>query len=212
MVVSLLALVLTAAVWSERADADTWPIITFDNAPSTHHVWRHVRDFRHGYDPSRATLVVQNGIGILDGEVGAVPGSGAAAFVKLETADRLPFPDVSKCSAIEITANASSNYAGYRVTIGNRKCGDTFACGHMARFIPPVGTVGVVRLAMSAFTDYWSEITGDPIATCEDNVEHCLDSETLRNMRVFAFWAEGAGGNVHLEIKSVNAVDCNIAV
>merc|ERR1719491_2245093 len=68
------------------------------------------------------TVDAGNAVGVFDGEVVDVPFLKAPGFIKAGTQDPQQgqiFPDISSCQAIAVTAKASSDYTGYRFSIGN---------------------------------------------------------------------------------------------
>ncbi len=93
----------------------------------------------------------------------------APGFIKVDTEDRTPFPDISSCKAISVNARASSDFAGYRFSFGNAHApgGKFFASGYKAHFQPSVGEFGTVDIPIESFTDFWDDATGNPIKTCQ---------------------------------------------
>lgn len=193
------------------AHAKDIPLVTFDGAAATSHAWKEMNDPVMG-GKSTGTFSITGGVGVFDGEVVDVPFLKAPGFIKADTSDgtQLHFPDVSSCAGIEITAKASSSYAGYRFSFGNAHAphGKVYAYGYKSHFTPVVGDFGSVTLPFDSFTDYWDDATGNPIKTCQDDKVYCPDEKTLKSMGTVSVWAEGVKGKVHLEIKQIQAVGC----
>jgi len=179
---------------------------TFD-APT--HNWRQKNDPVMG-GKSTGTFTVQNGVGVFDGDVVDVPFLHAPGFIKVTSATGT-FTDVSRCSALTITAKASSDYAGYRVSFGNAhpSGGKFFASGYKAHFNPSVGDFGVVSIPFNMFSDLWDDGTGNLIKTCAEDKQYCPTKTALDNLKTVSIWAEGVAGQVHLEIKSIGATGCD---
>ena len=68
-----------------------------------------------------------------------------------------------------------------------------------------------INIPLSNFTVRWSDLTGDPIVSCQENPDFCPDPKTLRNMKTISIWGEGVAGNIHLEIDSIKAIGCSNA-
>merc|ERR1712017_49867 len=139
---------------------------------------------------SVGTFAIKSGAGVFDGKVVDVPFLKAPGFIKVDA--RGNFPDVSSCSALVINAHASSNYTGYRVSFGTAHVpGGAYAYGYKAHF---------------------NDATGDLKTTCAQNKEYCPDADTLKDMRTLSLWGEGVAGDVHLEVKSIEATGCEAMV
>lgn len=161
------------------------------------------------------------GTAVFVGEVKDVPFLKAPGFIQARTVDQTVWPDVTSCAALELELRSTSSsddneneaYAGYRVSFGTTHApgGKFYAKGYKATL--PLLMVGAddfekIRIPFMEFTDYWDDLTGDPIHTCEENALYCPDIMTLKNMKTVAFWGEGVKGKVSLEIKAIRAVGC----
>ena len=71
------------------------------------------------------------------------------------------------------------------------------------------GIMEEINIPFSNFTVRWSDLTGDPIVSCQENPNFCPDPKTLRNMKTISIWGEGVAGNIHLEIDSIKAIGCS---
>lgn len=186
------------------------------------HTWTEMNDPVMG-GRSTGSFAVNNGLGVFQGDVVEVPFLHAPGFIQARTTDRLPFPDVSRCSAIKIVlrTNGSNSpstekYAGYRVSFGTEHApgGKFFAKGYKATFprtwplSEDKNDFAEIVLPFDQFTDFWDDATGDPIHTCQDNVLYCPNPSTLQNLKTISIWGEGVAGRVHLEIQSISAVGC----
>jgi len=175
------------------------------------HTWRQVNDPVMG-GRSTGTFTIKSGTGIFDGHVVDVPSLKAPGFIKVESTDRTPFPDVRSCNALALTARANNTYKGYRVSFGTKQppVHKYFAYGFKAHFDAPMGTDFMkIEIPFIKFSDYWDDATGEQIKTCQDNKIYCPDDETLKDMKTISIWAEGVAGYVHLEVKSIAATGCN---
>mmetsp|Transcript_53251 Transcript_53251/g.64152 ORF Transcript_53251/g.64152 Transcript_53251/m.64152 type:complete len:275 (-) Transcript_53251:475-1299(-) len=198
------------------------PIEIFSNPK---HEWHAKNDpVMGGESTSTVTIDTDSGVGIFDGEVVNVPFLDAPGFITMETkAGRsgkgwikrlLPkagdFPDVSSCSALQMVMTSTTpEYKGYRVSFGNVHVpGGRYAYGYKANFKAPNGE-GTVTIPFNQFSAKWDDATGDQIVTCAENPKYCPDDETLKSMQTFALWGEGVAGNLHIELKSISAVDCS---
>jgi len=65
-----------------------------------------------------------------------------------------------------------------------------------------------VVIPFTDFSDNWDPYTGDIKVKCKENSIHCPDEATLRYFTTFSIMGEGKDGIVHVEVKSVDAVDC----
>jgi hypothetical protein len=187
-------------------------LATFDGAKGTSHEWRQMNDPVMG-GKSTGTFQVADNLGIFDGEVVDVPFLKAPGFIKADVVDKSfgrIFPDISSCDSIVLTVKASSDYTGYRFSIGNGHApgGKFFAYGYKSHFAPPVGEFKNITIPLNNFTDYWDDGTGEPIKTCSDDKIYCPDAKTLQDMRTMSIWAEGVAGKIHLEMQSVGASGC----
>jgi len=188
-------------------------LATFDGAKGTTRKWRQQNDPVMG-GKSTGTFTEKGGVGTMDGAVVNVPFLKAPGFIKASTVDYLtPFPDVSHCSAIKITARAASGYTGYRFSFGNEHPpgGKTFSYGFKTHFDAPNTASGAFQdivLPFSNFTDLWDDATGNPIKTCAQDKRYCPNAKALQNLVTLSVWAEGVAGKVHLDIKRIAATGC----
>lgn len=174
------------------------------------HEWHAKNDpVMGGESTSTVEINTVSGVGIFDGEVVNVPYLDAPGFITMETKAGA-FPDVSSCSALQMVMSSTTpEYKGYRVSFGNvHVSGGRHAFGYKADFEAP-NEEGTVTIPFNQFSANWDDATGDQIVTCAENPEYCPDDDTLKSMQTFALWGEGVAGNLHIELKSLSAVDCS---
>jgi hypothetical protein len=205
------AAVLVTANDDIAGDGDDSVIIleSFDNP---RHSWEEMNDPVMG-GKSTGTFSIEGGVGKFQGEVANIPFLHVPGFIQARTVqnDHTFFPDVSKCTALQIIAKSNQPYEGYRISFGNAHApgGKFHANGYKANLTPPTDDFGAVTIPFDDFTDFWDDATGDPIHTCKENSLYCPDELTLQDMQHLAIWGEGVGGTVSLEIQSILAVGCS---
>jgi len=175
------------------------------------HHWQQMNDPVMG-GRSTGTFIIDNGIGIFDGEVVDVPFLQAPGFIKVASRDHIAYPDVASCQALKLTLRSSVDYKGYRVSFGNAHPphGKTFAYGFKSDLKVPKGNeFQEIEIPFTNFSDFWDDATGEQIKTCHDNPAYCPDVKTLHNMKTISIWAEGVAGKAHLEIESISASKCS---
>mmetsp|Transcript_91363 Transcript_91363/g.126862 ORF Transcript_91363/g.126862 Transcript_91363/m.126862 type:complete len:242 (-) Transcript_91363:108-833(-) len=188
---------------------------TFDNPA---HIWEEQNDPVMG-GRSTGTFTIENGVGKFEGEVVDVPFLQAPGFLQARSAggpSGEEFPDISRCSALQIVAKSNTPYQGYRVSFGKAHApgGKLFAYGYKASFSlegqrkKDKDGFALVTIPFNDFTDFWDDATGDPIKTCQEDPLYCPDMKTLKNVQRLTLWAEGIAGKVSLEVKSFQAVGC----
>ena len=62
-----------------------------------------------------------------------------------------------------------------------------------------------VSIPFNKFSDKWSSATGEQTTTCADDADVCPTADKLAAIQRVEVWAEGADGEVHLEVLSVSA-------
>jgi len=184
-------------------------LASFDGTPDTTRTWKQMNDPVMG-GKSTGTFSVKDGAGIFDGFVADVPSLRAPGFIKTDTVDSKPFPDISSCKALDIIAEAQGQYTGYRLSFSMAQPAGArrHAYGYKSNYAPKEGGYSRVSIPLSNFTDLWDDATGDPIKTCEEDEQYCPDAKTLRNIETLGVWAEGVKGKVHLQIHSILASGC----
>ena len=206
----ILSTLIAATVFTSAVATD----VVLEDFSKPMHSYKQMNDPVMGGE-STGTFKIENGVGIFDGKVVDVPKLKAPGFITFATSDGFfsskSYPDISSCKSFTITAKASNDYKGYRVSFGNAhpSGGKFFAYGYKANFQPTVGEFGTISIDFDSFTDLWDDATGNAIKTCKEDSQYCPDEKTLKNIKTFSIWAEGVAGDVHLEIKSVGATGCS---
>jgi hypothetical protein len=202
------------------APAAAVPLVTFDGAAGTTHVFNEVNDPVMG-GKSTGTWAVNTtgGFGVFDGEVVDVPSLQAPGFIKA-VGDGGKYADASAAigGALVLSVRTTTpGYKGFRVTFASGTLSVGFACAgggslpgsrgcFKAKFAVPAGDDFTrVRIPFSSFSDEWSSATGEPTKTCADDKSVCPTAKKLGKIQDVEIWAEGALGKVHVEVESVSA-------
>merc|ERR1712232_829680 len=188
------------------------PLSTFDGAEATTQSWKAMNDPVMG-GKSKATFTVGDNAGVFDGAVAIVPSLQAPGFCTMES-PRGSFPDISGADAIELVARQTSDYKGWRFTIGdaprNPDSGAPFFVKGQYKAnvaIPVSDEFQTIIIPFTDFTYKWSDTTGEPTVKCADDASVCPDSKYLKAPRQLAIMAEGVEGSFHLEVQSITAVN-----
>jgi hypothetical protein len=188
------------------------PMTTFDGAEATTQRWTAMNDPVMG-GKSKATFTVDNNAGVFDGAVAIVPSLQAPGFCTMQS-PRGSFPDISAADALEVVARQTSDYKGWRFTIGdaprNPDSGAPFFVKgtYKANFaIPASEEFQTVTIPFTDFTYKWSDTTGEPTVKCVDDASVCPTAKYLKTPKQLTITAEGVEGSFHLEVKSITAVN-----
>jgi hypothetical protein len=188
------------------------PLTTFDGADATTQGWRAMNDPVMG-GQSKATFTVADNVGVFDGAVAIVPSLQAPGFCTMET-PRVSFPDISGADALQVVARQTSDYKGWRFTIGdaphNPDSGAPFFVKGQYKAnvaIPVSEEFQTVTIPFTDFTFKWSDTTGEPTVKCVDDASVCPDAKHLKAAKQLGIMAEGLEGSFHLEVKSITAVN-----
>lgn len=180
---------------------------TFGDEPN--HVWYALNDPVMG-GLSTGTFMVQDGVGIFQGEVKDVPSLKAPGFIAARTGRGGYFPDLRSCDGLVMRVKSDTAYEGFRASFGTNFAGTMpYAQGYKTQFDVPVGEFGDVKLAFTDFSDNWDPKTGNVVISCEEDNQYCPDDATLQNFQKFEIMAEGVKGNINLEIQSIHAFGCD---
>jgi peptide methionine sulfoxide reductase MsrB len=216
------ALALRAAVAglaAAVAAAETVELASFDGAPGTTFKFTELNDPVMGGKSTGTWHIDQAGkYGVFDGEVNDVPSLKAPGFIKTAADGR--FPDASSTdqgSLVLEVRSSTPSYAGFRVSLASGTMSPAYACSgggsiplsrgcFKAKFsVPEGGEFAKVRIPFAAFSDRWSPATGELTKTCEQDKSACVTAHVLKNIKRLELWAEGALGDVHLEVRSIIA-------
>merc|ERR1712100_601212 len=130
-----------------------------------------------------------------------VPSLQAPGFCTMQS-PRGSFPDISEANALEVVARQSSDYKGWRFTIGDGPRDPDSGAPFFVK-----GTYKAnVAIPVSDFTYKWSDTTGEPTVKCVDDATVCPTAKYLRSPKQMEIIAEGIEGSFHLEVKSIRAV------
>lgn len=205
--------------------AATVPLVTFDGAPGTgDHVFHELNDpVMGGKSTGTWSLDTSGGkFGVFNGTVVNVPSLKAPGFITAETdaSGKAPFADASSALGGDLVLTlrtSTAAYTGFRVSFAAGAAVPAYACAgggsiplsrgcYKANFTAPAGAdFQDVRVPFAAFSDLWSPATGQQTKTCADDPSVCPTAKGLAKIQRMQVWAEGVGGHVHLELKSVRA-------
>jgi len=192
-------------------------LVTFDGVAGTTFEFTELNDPVMGGESVGTWGVNTTGqFGIFDGTVNDVPSLKAPGFIK--TAASGTFADVSQDfgGALILTVrSATSTYEGFRVTFASGTTSGAYSCAgggslpfsrgcFKSKFSVPFGTeFAAIRVPFNTFSDMWSPATGEQTKTCAFDKSVCPTAKNLASISRIEVWAEGAGGEVHLEIQSI---------
>lgn len=203
-----------------------WYPVTDSAAQHQHHRHHHHRSEddespKHrresGASESETTVSIENGVGIMDGEVKVVEQFSGPGFLSMKTghgnylgAGGNVMSDVSSCTALQLIAKSAESYEGYRVSFGSKYVPFLIPRkrGFKANFHLPAGETTTVTIPFDQFTLFWDGATGDALVPCSEKTEYCPDEDNLKNMKTISIWAQGVEGKVHLEVESISATGC----
>lgn len=194
-----------------RDDASTE--IMLEDFSNPLHEWKEMNDpVMGGRSTGTFSIEEDRGFAVFNGQVKDVPFLSAPGFIQARTTDKTVWPDVTSCEALELELRSNVDYAGYRVSFGTTHApgGKFYAKGYKATLhnVPTGADFVKIQIPFREFTDFWDDLTGDPIHTCEEKALYCPDLMTLKDMKTVGFWGEGVKGKVSLEIKAIRAVGC----
>jgi hypothetical protein len=171
LVLSLLSLTANGA---KTVDDTATGEIMLEDFSNPVHVWSEMNDpVMGGRSTGTFTVDAKSGTATFIGQVKDVPFLKAPGFIQVRTTDKTVWPDVTSCEALELELRSTSTddeYAGYRVSFGTTHApgGKFYAKGYKAT-LPIVGADFVkIQIPFNEFTDFWDDLTGDPIHTCEE--------------------------------------------
>jgi len=210
----LLTLLIGCALCTSAASVT---IATWDGNPSTTFKFVELNDPVMGGQSNGTFSVNKQGkYGIFDGVVKDVPSLKAPGFIK--TAADGSFPDASSAFGGNMVLSLRSStpeYKGFRVSFVYGTMSPSYACAgggsiplsrgcYKASFSVKAGDdFQAVRIPLSDFSDLWSPATGEHTKECKDDKDVCPTAQGLKNIKRVEVWAEGALGNVHLELQSI---------
>lgn len=194
-------------------------LATFDGAAGTTFKFVELNDpVMGGRSTGTWKVDTQGNFGVFDGSVLDVPSLKAPGFIK--TAADGKFPDASSTLGGDLVLSVRSStpeYAGFRVAFVSGTLSAAYACSgggsiplsrgcYKNKFSVPAGSdFTEVRIPLDSFSDLWSPATGEQTKTCAEDSSACVTAKVLGSIQRVEVWAEGALGNVHLEVQSISA-------
>jgi len=210
----LKSLTLTLAIVA-YASSETIQLVTFDGAPSSTHTFTELNDPIMG-GQSTGTWSTTAKYGTFDGNVVDVPSLKAPGFIKASANG--VFPDVSSAlggNLVLMVRTSTPTYAGFRVAFAADTVAPSYACSgggsipfsrgcFKAKFSVPAGDDFVaVKIPFTDFSDMWSPATGEHTKECSTDADVCPTAKSLKALKRFEIWAEGAKGKVHLDVSDI---------
>jgi len=216
---------LVAALLMAPAAADI-TLVAFDGSEGAISDFTELNDPVMGGQSSGTFDVAADGTyGIFDGEVKDVPSLSAPGFIKA-AADG-SFNDASAAidgSLVLTVRSTTPEYTGFRVSFAAGTTSAAYACsgGGSLPFsrgcfkspafdVPAGDEFTTVSVPFNMFSDKWSPATGEQTTTCADDSGVCPTADKLSSIQRVEVWAEGALGDVHLEISDIRAVSAAAA-
>jgi len=197
------------------------PLVTFDGAEATTFKFHALNDpVMGGVSVGSWELDEVQSIGIFNGTVKDVPSLSAPGF--LSAYARGQFNDASTTISGDLVLkvrSSTASYTGFRVSFAAGTLSPLYACSNggqaplsngcfKSRFeVPPGDEFVEVRVPFSSFSDHWNPATGDQTISCPDDPSVCPTEKDLSHIQWIEVWAEGVGGDIHLEIESIIASD-----
>ena len=157
--------------------------------------------------------------GIFDGEVKDVPSLSAPGFIKAAADGTFNDASAAIDGDLVLTVRTTTpDYAGFRVAFASGTTSPSYACAggggipfsrgcfkSPAFDVPSGDDFATISIPFNTFSDKWSSATGEQTTTCADDSDVCPTADKLAAIQRVEVWAEGANGEVHLEVLSVTA-------
>merc|ERR1719480_141450 len=189
-----------AASVASAIDLDTWD--TEDN-------WKTEIDPVMG-GVSVGTATVEDGHGILDGEVKLIPSLQAPGFIQAQAKLSLDASSAAGGDLVMMVRSSTPEYTGFKMAFaasslfGIGCTGPSSRGCYKAPFAVPAGDdFTEVRIPLSEFSDQWNPATGELTTLCKDDPSVCPSASKLKKVQRLAIWAEGVAGKVHIEFDKV---------
>jgi len=196
------------------------PLVTFDGEESTTFTFHALNDpVMGGISTGSWELDEVQEFGILNGTVKDVPALSAPGFLSAYAKGH--FNDASMAISGDLVLKvrtSTPSYKGFRVSFAAGTLSPLYACSNggvaplsngcfKTRFQVPDEFEDFVeiRLPFDSFSDHWNPATGDPTVRCVDDPSVCPTAKDLSQIKWIEVWAEGVGGDIHLEIESITA-------
>lgn len=165
---------------------------------------------------SVATATVEDGHGILDGEVKIVPALSAPGFITAQADMKVDASSVADGELVMRVRSTTPDYTGFKISFAASALNPTFSCASgggtalgrgcfKSPFTVPAGDdFTEIRIPLSEFSDKWNAATGELTTLCKDDPSVCPSANTLKRVQRVAVWGEGAAGKVHVEVDSIS--------
>merc|ERR1712048_728964 len=160
---------------------------------------------------SVATATVENGHGVLDGEVVNVPALSAPGFVQAQAELRLDASEAAGGDLVMKVRSSTPEYAGFKMSFAASSLLGLGCKGPSSRgcfkspFTVPAGDdFTEIRIPLSEFSDKWSAATGELTTLCKDDPSVCPSADKLKRVQRVAVWGEGVAGKVNIEVDSIS--------
>lgn len=192
-------------------------VYDFSKPTSSPVSWYEVPDPVMGGHSSGNFTVLSDGFGRFKASVVNISSSGplkAPGFVKIITCQQpttkygvckgeKAFLDVSAFGQFKLRARSSTpQYKGFRFAFGPGN--SLFSTGYKQDF--NVGEDWTeVTLPFNKFSSATSPATGEPTKRCEDDESVCPTKKVLGGITELAIWAEGAAGEITLDVEWIKA-------
>merc|ERR1712028_157594 len=196
-------------------------LATWDGASGTSFNFAELNDPVVGGQSNGTFSVDSSGkYGIFDGVVKDVPSLKAPGFIKAAAAG--VFADISSAFGGDLVLTVRSStpeYKGFRVAFVYGTLSPSYACSggdsiplsrgcYKAKFsVSAAEDFSTVRIPFTEFSDMWSPATGEHTKECKEDSSVCPTASGMKDIKRIEVWAEGALGDVHLEIQSIAAVE-----
>jgi len=153
-------------------------------------------------------------LGRLSGTVALIPFLTAPGFIKAITCSEAiskygicssekAFADVSEFDQFTLRVRSSTpDYTGFKFAFGPSP--GRFSTGYKQDFNASSEWSDVV-LPFNKFSSATSPATGEPTKLCKDDPSVCPTKEALSGITELALWAEGAAGDVSLDLQWIKA-------
>jgi len=184
--------------------------IVLDDFSGLHHVFVEQNDPVMGGRSTGVTQYTTSEL-IFKGSVVDVPSLQAPGFIKTTSSENgQSYPDLRSCTGLTMSAYAiGPQYDGFRFSFSQAHPidGNFFSYGYKTN-IAVSSTPTTIVMPFNTFTDKWSDSTGEPITTCQQNSRYCPSAYYLQHPRTFSIWAEGKAGDIELHIQNITAYGC----
>jgi hypothetical protein len=199
------------------------PLVTFDGAAATTFGFSEIEDAVMGSE-SLGNWTVENATstGLLDGIVTIVPRPATGivhaspGFIKAGADGHYADASAAATGSLVLVVRSKTPYAGFRVAFASGARHPKYACeggGSIPQsrgcfksenFTVPADFT-TIKIPFASFSDRWAPATGEHTSTCTQDTSTCVTAHTLTGIQRIELWAEGATGNVHIELKSIGA-------